>query len=474
MKILSTSRQSVKGQTVLRYAAVITLASVSWSAHAATAVDFSSVIEQVSPAVVSVSATKTLSQQEQLQAQIPDILRRFFGNQIIIPDQDIPREQRGYGTAFFISSDGYLLTNYHVIRDATQVTVTLNDRREYDADVVGSDERTDVALLKVKGGNFPALKIGNVDQLKVGQPVVAIGSPFGFDYSASAGIVSAKSRSMSNETAVPFIQTDVALNPGNSGGPLFNDKGEVVGVNSRIFSGTGGYMGLSFSIPIDVAMNVVNQLKTTGKVIRPYLGVMLQDVDRNLAEAYQLSRPEGSLVTKISANSPAQRAGLKAGDIIVSYNGKSLSRTSELVDLLNRTPLNQDVVMTVLRNGARQNLTARLVSAPDETPAINKTNAVNSPSGKIGLALRNLNANERDRYKVQGVLVQNVAYGSAAGRSGVQAGDIITQVGTRSVDNVNDFKAIIDQLSTRATVPLYVVRDGQPIIIGLRLSGTSP
>ena len=280
------------------YAAVFTMAAVQ--TQAASTVDFSNLVEQVSPAVVSVNVVKKMTQEELLQQQVPELLRRFFGNQVIIPQQQVPQEKTGYGSAFFISKDGYLLTNHHVVENASRISITLNDRREIDATVVGSDERTDVALLKVNGSSFPALRIGNVDQLKVGEPVLAIGSPFGFDYSASAGIVSAKSRSMMGETSVPFIQTDVALNPGNSGGPLFNQRGEVVGVNSRIFSGTGGYMGLSFSIPIDVAMDVAEQLKSNGKVIRSYLGVMLQDIDRNLAEAYKLPKPEGSLITPVS------------------------------------------------------------------------------------------------------------------------------------------------------------------------------
>ena len=268
------------------YAAVFTVATVQ--TQAATNVDFSNLVEQVSPAVVSVNVVKKMTQEELLQQQIPDLLRRFLGDNIII-QQPSQQEKTGYGSAFFISKDGYLLTNHHVVEDASKITITLNDRREIDAKLIGSDERTDVALLKVEGNSYPALATGNIDQLRVGEPVLAIGSPFGFDYSASAGIVSAKSRNMMGEGAVPFLQTDVALNPGNSGGPLFNQRGEVVGVNSRIFSGTGGYMGLSFSIPIDVAMDVADQLKKNGKVTRSYLGVKLQDIDRNLAEAYKLT-----------------------------------------------------------------------------------------------------------------------------------------------------------------------------------------
>ena len=271
------------------FTAVFTVAAAQ--VNAASPVDFSNLVEQVSPAVVSVNVVKKMTQEELLQQQVPEILRRFFGNQIIIPQQQGPQEKTAYGSAFFISKDGYLVTNHHVIENASRISITLNDRRELDATLVGSDERTDVAVLKVNGNNFPELKIGDVNRLKVGEPVLAIGSPFGFDYSASAGIVSAKSRNMSGETSVPFIQTDAALNPGNSGGPLFNQQGEVIGVNSRIFSGTGGYIGLSFSIPIYVAIDIVQQLKVNGKVTRSYLGVMLQDIDRNLAEAYKLPKP---------------------------------------------------------------------------------------------------------------------------------------------------------------------------------------
>ena len=358
------------------YAAAFTVTAMQ--THAAGQVDFSNLVEQVSPAVVSVNVVKKMSEQELMQQQVPEILRRFFGNQVIIPQQRAPQEKTGYGSAFFISKDGYLLTNHHVVEDASKVTITLNDRREIDATVVGSDERTDVALLKVSGSNFPELRTGNVETLRVGEPVLAIGSPFGFDYSASAGIVSAKMRNMMGETAVPFIQTDVALNPGNSGGPLFNQRGEVVGVNSRIFSGTGGYMGLSFSIPIDVAMDVADQLKTNGKVTRSYLGVSLQDIDRNLAESYNLPKPEGALITQVVPNSPASRAGLQAGDVILKYNGTPISRTSELLNYLNRSLPKQKIQLEVLRDDKRRSINATLDTAPDDTPA--KSTASTTPS----------------------------------------------------------------------------------------------
>ncbi len=447
----------------------MTFVASTMQVQAAVPVDFSNLVQQVSPAVVSVTATKSLSQQELQQQQIPELLQRFFGNQIIIPQQPTQKDRTAYGSAFFISSDGYLLTNRHVIDGATNVSITLNDRREYDAKVIGSDERTDIALLKVQGERFPALKVGNVEQLRVGEPVLAIGSPFGFDYSASAGIVSAKSRTMSNETAVPFIQTDVALNPGNSGGPLFNDRGEVVGVNSRIFSGTGGYMGLSFSIPIDVAMDVVNQLKTTGRVSRPYLGVMLQDVDRNLAEAYQLNKPEGALVTEVANGSPAQKAGLKAGDILLSFNGKRLLRTSDLVNLINRSKVNEQVTLGVLRNNKHQQLSVTLVSAPDDTPPqANNTNQTKL-NNSLGLSLRELTPQEKSRYKLQGVLVEAASYNGLAAKSGIQPYDVITKIDGKTIRNLSDFRIAIENLAKKAVVPVYLVRQNQPMIIGLRL-----
>lgn len=450
------------------FAAVCSIV-VSQSGMAATLVDFSSLVQTVSPAVVRVNVSKKLSQEELLQQQMPELLRRFFGNNIQIPNQRIPQEQSAYGSAFFITKDGYLLTNHHVVSDANKVTITLNDRREIDAELVGSDARTDVAVLKVKGSDFPALRTGDANRLKVGEPVLAIGSPFGFDYSASAGIVSAKSRTMSRENAVPFIQTDVALNPGNSGGPLFNQQGEVVGINSRIFSGTGGYMGLSFSIPIDVAMDVANQIIKTGKVSRAYLGVMLQDIDRNLAEAYELSRPEGALVTQVSEDTPASKAGLKAGDIILAYNGTTINRTTDLINLINRTRPNQTATMVVQRNNKQLSLSAMLTSAPDDTPAAESMKTDQGKGPSLGMQLRDLTPAETQSLKVKGVVITDVLPGGLAAHAGLLPGDVITRLNNTETPNAVALLNVIRSLPLNRVVRVAIQRDGVPAIIGLRV-----
>ena len=446
--------------------------STSHQVHAAvTTADFSELVQQVTPGVARVNVTKKVSEEELAKAQTAELLRQFFGDRLRIPDRAaMPAIEHAYGTAFFVTSNGYMLTNHHVVEGADKITVTLNDRTELDATLVGSDERSDVAVLKVAGNRHPALPIGDSNGLKVGEPVLAIGSPFGFDYSASAGIVSAKSRSFSRETSVPFIQTDVALNPGNSGGPLFNQRGEVIGINSRIFSGTGGYMGLSFSIPIDAAMDIYEQLKTNGEVMRAYLGVYPQDIDRNLAEAYNLARPQGALLTRVSPDSPAQKSGLKTGDIILQYNNTDIMRASDLLNLINRARPNDAFEARVQRDGKTIRVKGVLSTAPNDMQAEGHDELDNEV--RLGLRLRNLTADEQAELTEDGkmgILITAVDPTGLAARSGLQAGDIITNLHQKPIGDVTDFSSAIASLPKNGVVTIEVIRQGIPAIIGLRI-----
>ena len=449
----------------------INLNTMASAQAAVTTADFSGLVQQVTPAVARVNVTKTVSEAELAKAQTAELLRKFFGDRLRIPDQAAtPAIEHAYGTAFFVTADGYMLTNHHVVADADKISVTLNDRTELDATLVGSDERSDVAVLKVTGKKFPALPIGDSNSLKVGEPVLAIGSPFGFDYSASAGIVSAKSRNFSRETSVPFIQTDVALNPGNSGGPLFNQRGEVIGINSRIFSGTGGYMGLSFSIPIDAAMDVYEQLKTNGKVERAYLGIYPQDIDRNLAEAYNLERPQGALLTRVSPDSPAQKAGLKSGDIVLQYNDMQIMEASDLLNLINRARPNDAFRMKIQRNGKQSLITGKLSDASNDMQSQTRGQQNNEIS--LGLALRNLTPEEQVELAADnktGVLVTAIEPTGLAARSGILAGDIITNLHQKPIKAVTDFSSAVSVLPKKGVVTIEIMRQGIPGIIGLRI-----
>ncbi|WP_066804795.1 Do family serine endopeptidase [Moraxella oblonga] len=446
---------------------VVSGVSFVQSAYGAMAIDFSDLVEKVSSGVVRVSTTKQVDSEGLELAQKAKILRELFGDKVNVPN--IPTVEYGYGTGFFVSADGYILTNHHVVAGADKISITLQDRTELDARLVGSDEASDVAVLKVEGRNFPALTVAQGDTLKVGEPVLAIGSPFGFDYSASAGIVSAKSRSMSREATVPFIQTDVALNQGNSGGPLFNQKGEVVGINSLIFSRTGGHMGLSFSIPIDTAMDMYEQIKNTGKVTRVYMGLQLQDIDRTLAEAYQLDKPQGALITRVGLDSPAYQAGLKIGDVVLSFNGQNIILASDLLNRINRAKPNDKFNLTYLRAGKVYETTGRFVETPHDVATQNATdNGV-----RLGLRLKELTQNENrllNEFGVKGgVIITSVDITGLASRAGLMAGDVIVHLNHLPTNNIQTFEHAFKNLPKQGVVTVGIIRDGMPAILGLRI-----
>jgi serine protease Do len=445
--------------------------TVGMAAHAATVTlpDFTVLVEQTKDAVVNIS-TAVKNKREQARHQLPDIpknspfydfFRRFFDEDKSDFDSPDGREVSSLGSGFIISSDGYVITNHHVIDGADEIIVRLNDRRELSAEVIGSDKRSDIALLKVEATNLPTLKTGSSEQVKVGEWVLAIGSPFGFDYSVTAGIVSAKGRNLpgADNNYVPFIQTDVAINPGNSGGPLFNLNGEVVGMNAQIYSRTGGFMGLSFAIPIDTAMNVIAQLRENGKVSRGWLGVLIQDVDRKLAESFGMDMPKGALVAKVLDEGPAKAAGFKAGDIIIEFDGKTVRHSAELPPIVGESPVGKSVSAVIMRQGKREVLHVTLEELPMEEELRNAARG-GATHGKLGLRVEDIDT--------PGVKVTTVNEG-AAREAGIRVDDVILSLNNEDIEDAKHFGEIVAALEPGRPVPVLVQRGDSPVFLALRV-----
>ncbi len=443
--------------------------------------DFTVLAEELSPAVVNISTVqKTQKTSEVLRHHLPqmpegtpfdELFRRFFGEGGAPGFGYEDPQAKSLGSGFIVSKDGYVLTNHHVVENAQEIIVRLNDRRELIAKLIGTDKKSDVALLKIESdSDLPVIKIGHSSDLKVGEWVLAIGSPFGFDYSVTAGIVSAKGRSLPSENYVPFIQTDVAINPGNSGGPLINLDGEVVGINSQIYSRTGGFMGLSFAIPIDMAMDIVDQLKETGEVSRGWLGVLIQDVTRDLAESFDMKKPMGALVARVLPDSPSEKAGLEVGDIIVKFNGHEVGDSSSLPPIVGRTRMNTSVPVEIIRNGKTRTLTVTIGELPaDELAAgglLNGTSNVKS----LGLVVRALEAEQQKLLEEgqKGIFVESVKEGVAS-KSGVRQGDIILRLNNVAIESVAQFKEVVDKLPSGKSVPLLVQRGAGPHFLALKI-----
>lgn len=442
--------------------------------------DFTRLAEKNSPSVVNISTTQKIKRSPRLpeNLQIPDLpedsplnefFRHFFDEDGSTP---MPRDEKSLGSGFIISPDGYVMTNNHVVRDADEVIVRLSDRREFSAKVVGADERSDVALLKIDAINLPVVKIGKSKDLKVGEWVLAIGSPFGFDHSVTAGIVSAKGRSLPRENYVPFIQTDVAINPGNSGGPLFNLDGEVVGVNSQIYSRTGGFMGLSFAIPIEVAMNVADQLKNKGHVTRGWLGVLIQDVTAELAESFNMDKPRGALVSRVLPDSPASKAGFEVGDIILKYNGDYVDHSKDLPPLVGRTQVDTAVPVRVLRKGKIKTLKVVIGELPAEDELRASTDKPKtSIKNRIGVTVTELTSAQRKKREIaEGGVLVNQASGAAT-RAGIRSGDVIVMLNNKDISGVGQFEKLVKDLPVNRSVPVLVhrARSG-PVFLALKIT----
>lgn len=420
--------------------------------------DFTELVGDVSPSVVKIN-TVSFSEQRSAQ-QLPDIFRDLFeygGGQ-----NPSPRKVRSSGSGFVISKDGYILTNHHVVDQAQEIQVVFADRSEFKASIVGTDRRSDLALLKIEATRLDALAFADSDDLKVGAWVLAIGSPFGLDYSVTAGIVSAKGRSLPTEQGenyVPFIQTDVAINPGNSGGPLFNLDGEVVGINSQIFSRSGGSIGLSFSIPSSVAIDVVEQLKEHGMVRRGWLGVAIQDVDKALAESLELDKPQGALINAVERDSPADKGGIEPGDVIITFDGHPIIDADDLPHIVGMIAPESEVKAKIVRQG-KNKVIKIVVGALDNDEAAIATNG-STASDRLGLLIQPVDEAELRALRLRGaVAVNEVEAGSAAANAGIKAGDLIVQLGYSRIDTVQDYTQAIADLPTDTPILVRFYRQG--------------
>ncbi|WP_293763309.1 DegQ family serine endoprotease [uncultured Aquitalea sp.] len=439
--------------------------------------DFTQLVERDGPAVVNIQANRVDAspQQSELPFPVPeddplfDFFRRFIPNQPNPQDQQ-PEESISFGSGFIIGADGYIMTNAHVVSGGSQIKVMLTDKRELKARLVGLDKRTDVAVLKVDASSLPVVKIGSPSQLKVGEWVAAIGAPFGFENTVTAGIVSAKGRSLPDENYVPFIQTDVAINPGNSGGPLFNLKGEVVGINSQIYSRSGGFMGISFAIPIDLAMNVAEQIKAKGKVSRGQLGINIQEVTQELAQSFGLPKPSGALVVRVDPQGPAGRAGLQTGDIILKLDGRDIDSSKDLPMMVGALQPGAKVKLTVWRKGGEKTIEATLAELAPE-PGVQprqkeETQPQNFQFGKLGLTVTELTPGQRNELGLRGGLLVQKAQGASA-RSGLQHGDIIMGLNQTEITGIAAFEKAL--ASAKGNIALLVRRQDSTLFVPLRL-----
>ncbi len=452
-------------------------------AGAAPLPDFTDMVQENSAAVVNISTTAKKGSPGPGRGPMPelpddsplhDFFRKFFDEQAPDSPDAPPRQAASLGSGFIISAEGYVITNSHVVADAEEIIVRLNDRREFIAEMVGADPRSDIAVLKVDGNDLPVVKLGSSADLEVGEWVLAIGSPFGFDYSVTQGIISAIGRSLPNENYIPFIQTDVAINPGNSGGPLFNLDGEVVGVNAQIYSRTGGFMGLSFAVPIDVVLNVYTQLRASGQVTRGWLGVLIQDVTRELAESFAMNKPHGALVAKVLADSPAAGAGMEVGDIIVEYDGAEIAFSSDLPPLVGNSKINTRVPMKIIRAGKRKTIKVLIAELPeDDRQARALTpDAPAAPANDMNVVVRELTDAQRKQLELpeDGVIVEKVLEGPGSA-AGIRKGDVILMMNNKDISGVSQFEQLLDELPRDRSIPILIQRGGAPTFLALKLPG---
>ena len=434
--------------------------------------DFTNLVEKQGPAVVNISTTQIIRNPQGMpNFSEGDPFFEFFRR--FAPQMPREQESQSLGSGFILSADGYIMTNAHVVDHADKITVRLTDKREFSAKVIGADKRTDVALLKIEADHLPKVVVGDPGKLKVGEWVFAIGSPFGFDSSVTAGIVSAKGRSLPQDNFVPFIQTDVAINPGNSGGPLFNMNGEVVGINSQIYTRSGGSMGLSFAIPIDVASQVVDQLRSSGSVTRGRIGVTIQELTGELAESFGLTKPEGALISSVEKGGPADKAGFEVSDVILKFDGKAVTNSADLPRIVGATRPGSKVVAEVWRKGVAKQLTVLIAKMPSDNQQAQSGSNQESTAGKLiprlGIAVSEPSREQLSELKTgSGLMVEQVK-GQAARSIGLLRGDVLLAIGNMPLRSINQLEEIIKQISKGRNVALLVRRGEVASYIALKL-----
>ena len=432
---------------------------------------FADLVEAQGGKVVNISTTTTIDQPNNIPVPENDPFYDFF-RRFAPPGGGGERESRSLGSGFIISSDGYILTNSHVVAAADDITVKLNDKREFTAEVIGVDPRTDVAVIKIDADNLPAVSIGDPDKLRVGDWVLAIGSPFGFESTVTSGIVSAKGRSLPQENYVPFIQTDVAINPGNSGGPLFNLDGEVVGINSQIYSRTGGFMGLSFAIPINVAIDIADQLKTDGRVKRGRIGVVIQEVTAELAESFGLDAPRGALVNRVEKGGPAQKAGIEVSDVILKFASEDVESSNDLPRIVGQTKPGSIVEVELWRDGKLKTLTIKVGEIPADENASAKSNSqkerAKNEVSELGLVVSDLTSQQLKQQELQGgIRIDKVS--GVGQKAGLRSGDVILALNNDDVESVEQFVKLMDQYSEARSIALLIHRGGGSLYVPIRL-----
>ncbi len=442
------------------------------SAHAGELPDFTGLVEKQGPAVVNISTTQIIRNTQGIP-NVPegDPFYEFFRR--FAPQMPREQESQSLGSGFIISADGYIMTNSHVVDHADKITVRLTDKREFNAKVIGVDKRTDVALLKIEATGLPKITVGDPNKLKVGEWVVAIGSPFGFDSSVTAGIVSAKGRSLPQDNFVPFIQTDVAINPGNSGGPLFNMNGEVVGINSQIYTRSGGSMGLSFAIPIDVATQVTDQLRTSGKVTRGRIGVTIQEMTRELAESFGLSEPNGALISSVEKDGAADKAGIEASDVILKFDGKPVNNSNDLPRMVAAIKPGSKVVVELWRKGETRQVSVVVAEFPEDGKLVRSAKKladdVAGMISRLGIAVTELSKEQLQELQISGGLLVEDVKGSAARAAGLHQGDVLLAIGNIRIHSLKQFNETLKQVAKGRNVALLVRRGDAASYVAIKL-----